>query len=379
MNNQNKVFLVVLFLTILIPSVCFGQQKAKWRGTVEEEDGIKIIRNPKKPIYTKNVLQLEEDLVIMSPDDEELMFQTLTFLAVDDEENIYVSDSKAGHILVFDNNGDFVRKIGKRGQGPGEMIYPFEVLILAQKELMVNDIRQAKVHFFTLDGEFIKQMTTSKMPAFRRPKADSKGNIVVGYAITGEPIMAVLKKFDSELKPQFELASLVTVTQPPVIEYFEIRRTTNLVWNITKDDEIIWGDFKKYEIHVCNPEGECIRKIIKEYDGMVITKEEEEKLIKDWIGDRPVPDSITLKFPKCYPPFIRFTCDEEGRIFVQTYEKTEDEEKDYYDVFDSEGKYIARITFRFRPQIWKNKMMYCVEEDEEGFQVIKRYKVNWTI
>lgn len=379
MKNKFMVFSIVLFISVFIMLVSYGQQKTKWKGTIKEEDGITIVRNPKKPIYTEDVLQLEEDLAIMSPDDEELMFQTLTFLAVDDEENIYVSDSKAGHILVFDKQGEFLRKIGKRGQGPGEMLYPFEILILAQKELMVNDTRQAKVHFFTLGGEYIRQMTTSKMPAFRRPKADSRGNIIGGYVITGEPIKSVLKKFDSELQPKFELASIVTITQPPVIEYFEMRRTTSLVWNVSKDDEIIWGDIKKYEIHVHNPEGECVKKIIKEYDGVAITKKEEEKLIKDWIGDRPVPNTITLKFPKSYPPFIRFTCDEGGRIFVQTYEKTEDEEKDFYDIFDSEGKYIARTTFKVRPQIWKNKMMYCVEEDEEGFQVIKKYRVNWTI
>ena len=152
MKNKFMVFSIVLFISVFIMLVSFGQQKAKWKGTIKKEDGITIVRNPKKPIYTEDVLQLEEDLAIMSPDDEELMFQTLTFLAVDDEENIYVSDSKAGHILVFDKQGEFLRKIGKRGQGPGEMLYPFEILILAQKELMVNDTRQAKVHFFTLGG-----------------------------------------------------------------------------------------------------------------------------------------------------------------------------------------------------------------------------------
>ncbi len=88
---------------------------------------------------------------------------------------------------------------------------------------------------------------------------------------------------------------------------------------------------------------------------------------------------MTIKFPKVYPPFIRFTCDEEGRIFVQTYEKTEDEEEDYYDVFDSEGKYIVRISLKYRPQVWKNNKLYMIEENEEGFQEVKRYKVYWDL
>ena len=379
MRNKSMFFSVVLFLVILMFVVSCGQKGTKWHGTIEEENGITVVKNPKEPIYEEDVLQLGEDLVITSPEDEELMFQSLTFLFVDDAENIYVSDSKAGHILVFDKNGEFLRKIGRRGQGPGEMMYPFEIQILGEKELFVNDTGQAKAHYFTLEGEFLRQVTTSQMPMFRRPKADSTGNIVVGHVIAGEQVNTVLKKFDKELNPICELTSNVTISQPPVFDYFELRRSTNYVWNVLSTDEIIWGNMKKYEIHVCNSEGKCEKKIIKDHDTVAITGSEKKKLIKNMFGDNPVPSSMTLKFPDSYPPFIRFTCDEEGRIFVQRYDNSLDKDRINYDIFDAEGKYIAKTTLNYRPQIWKNNMMYCVEEDEEGFQIIKRYRVNWAI
>jgi hypothetical protein len=357
MRNKSMFFSVVLFLVILMFVVSCGQKGTKWQGTIEEENGITVVRNPKEPIYSEEVFQLEEDLTITSPEDDELMFQNLTTLVVDDAENIYVTDTKAGHILVFDKSGDFVRKIGKRGQGPGEMMYPLDIVLLAQKELMVNDLGQAKLNFFSLEGEFLTQITTSKYPAFRRPKADATGNIVVSHAIMDKPVKIFLKKFDSELNPLCEIASSVAITQPPVLDYFEILRTTSFVWNILSTDEIIWGNFSKYEIFVCDPYGNCLRKIVKEDEGVPITKEEEKNLIKNMYGDNPVPSSITLKFPDRYPPFIHFTCDEEGRILVYTYEKTEDDERDHYDVFDSEGKFILRTTFKFWPQVWKNSML----------------------
>jgi hypothetical protein len=31
-----------------------------------------------------------------------------------------------------------------------------------------------------------------------------------------------------------------------------------------------------------------------------------------------------------------------------------------------------------RPRVWKKKKLYTIEEDEEGFQVVKRYKVKWS-
>jgi len=358
---------VVLFIAASMLLVSCGQQKAKWKGTIEEQDGVIIVKNPAEPIYSNDVFRLEEDLTIDNvEEDEEFMFQDILHLAVDDDENIYVSDSKAAFIKVFDKSGNYLRTIGKKGQGPGEFLYPFEILVMPQGELMVNDLYQLRVHFFSLDGKYLRQFSSSTMAMFRRPRVDSEGHIIVGHVNVGDPIEAVLKKLDSNLNPVLTLAARPLVSKPPaIIEYFEVRRSTNLVWDVAMEDNIVWGVFNKYEIFVNNPEGKLIRKIVKAYDGIGINKEKEEKLIKALFGNNPVPQQTTIKFPKVYPPFIRFTCDEEGRLFVQTYEKTEDEEEDYYDVFDSEGKYIVRISLKYTPLVWKNKKSYMIDENEE--------------
>ncbi len=379
MKTKNAFFIVVFFIAASMLLVSCGQQKAKWKGTIEEQDGVIIVKNPAEPIYSNDVFRLEEDLTIDNvEEDEEFTFQDIMHLAVDDDENIYASDSKAAFIKVFDKSGNYLRTIGKKGQGPGEFLYPFQILIMPQGELMVNDMYQLRVHFFSLDGKFLRQFSSSTMTLFMRPRVDSEGHIIAGHVNVGDPIEAVLKKLDSDLNPVLTLATRPVVSKPPaIIEYFENWRSTSLVWDVATEDNIVWGVFNKYEIFVNNPEGKLIRKIIREYDGIAITKNEEEKLIKDFFGNFPVPPQWNLKFPKVYPSFIRFTCDEEGRIFVQTYEKTEDEEEYYYDVFDSEGKYIVRTSLKYRPQVWKNKKLYMIEENEEGFQMVKRYKVHW--
>ncbi len=40
-------------------------------------------------------------------------------LHVDDEENIYVVDSKEACVMIFNKLGTHIRTIGKKGQGPG--------------------------------------------------------------------------------------------------------------------------------------------------------------------------------------------------------------------------------------------------------------------
>lgn len=206
--------------------------------------------------------------------------------------------------------------------------------------------------------------------------------MVAGYLILehAPQIKSGLEKFAPDLSPVFMLTTQPLVWEAGgIADYFEHKWTTNLVWDVSANDDIIWGVMNSYEIFVHNPEGELTKKIVRENDMIRITKEDEEKLMREHFGDNP-PPSITnyVIFPANYPEFIRFTCDEEGRIFVQNFEQSKDV-KNYYDVFDSDGKYIVMITLKFRPHVWKNGKMYAIEEDLDGFQIVRRYKVTWTI
>ncbi|MBA7494197.1 hypothetical protein ES702_04770 [subsurface metagenome] len=377
MRLKKTFILIIIILFIFIVAQANEKQKVRWKGKIKIENGVKVIKNPKEPLYSEIPFVLKEELTIGDEEGEEYMFQEIWHVVVDDEENIYVPDSRAAHIKVFDKNGKYLRTIGRKGQGPGELGYPFGIQITPQKELLVNDRRQARLHFFTLDGKFLRQFSTSTMARFMLPKVDSKGNIIAGFMIPEDTIMGTVKKFDSELKPILTLVTIPTATQPPVINYFENQRLINLHWDVTKDDKIIWGDIRKYEFYVHTPEGRLIKKIVTDYDGIKITKGEKERLTREMFGDNPVPSRITLEFPKNLPPFRQFNCDEEGRIFVRSYETVKEGKGIYYDVFDTEGRYIARVPLEKIPRCWKNHKLYSTGEDEEGFMVVKRYNIQW--
>ncbi|MDH5203993.1 MAG: hypothetical protein OEW69_12160, partial [Nitrospirota bacterium] len=149
-------------------------------------------------------------------------------------------------------------------------------------------------------------------------------------------------------------------------------------WEVTREDNIIWGFPDKYELNVLNPEGKLLKKIVKDHTLIKITQEEKDNTIKEtWGGYENIPSEIKLSWDKYHNAFMFLILDEEERIFVRTYEKALDGMTYYYDVFDSEGKYIAKIPLKARPQVWKKNKLYTIEEDEEGFQVVKRYKVTW--
>ena len=74
MKNSAKIVSVVLFLTVFILIISSGGQKAEWKGKIETEDGVKVIKNPPEPLYGEIDFELEEDLVLGSEKDENYMF-----------------------------------------------------------------------------------------------------------------------------------------------------------------------------------------------------------------------------------------------------------------------------------------------------------------
>jgi hypothetical protein len=130
MKNKTKVVSIVLYLSIFIMAISFGGQKVEWKGKIELKDGVKVVKNPKKPMYGDEIFAIEEDLKIGEVDgNEKYMFSEIRNLAIDKNENIYVADIKENIIKVFDKNGKFLRMFGQEGQGPGEIgrIYSIQI------------------------------------------------------------------------------------------------------------------------------------------------------------------------------------------------------------------------------------------------------------
>jgi hypothetical protein len=367
---RHKINVISIFFILSVIVILFSCQKRKtvWKGTIEEVDGVTVVTNPKEPIYGEDVFSLEEELSIGEAEGrEEYMFSRIRSMAVDDKGRIYVLDWKEIHVKVFDQDGTFIRTIGKKGQGPGEFIMPLSVSITHQNELVVDDYR-SRLAFFSLEGEFKKNIQMAKL-RLSSVDIDSKGNIV-GRAIVREEENPryEMKKFDSELNYLHSLgfSPLPSASRDGFNPFMGI-----ILSQIDNHDQVICGYPENYEIKIFDKEGNLKRKIIKEYDPVEITEEE----IKE--ATEGMPPEQKLSIPKYHTAYNWFATDDEGRIFVMTYERVDEGEVYYYDVFDPEGKFIVKISLKTRPYVLKNKKFYTAEEDEEGYLMVKRYKVTW--
>jgi len=357
------------------------KQQPEWKGTIETKGDVIIVRNPKEPIYSEPVLELTEDLVVEgSEETEERMFQSISMLDVDEEGRLYILDEQAGNIKVFDRDGGFTKTIGRKGQGPGEFGLPISLTLTPDRQIIVNDMGQRKLLFFDRDGNYLKQLSIADKFLFFGPRMTADGDMIVMHTIPSDKPETFLEKFGPDFEPILTFTS-AHVERPPVADIFVALHMTRLLWNVIPDDIVIWADMKNpdYELYEHNMDGTLIRIISKEFDPIVITAEDRGKLMDRAFGDNPTRDQWDVRFPETYPPFSGFSFDDTGRIFVKRYEKETHQDDILFDIFDPEGKYIAKMRFDMNPLIWKKGLMYAIEENEEGFQVIKRYRVDWKV
>jgi len=366
MKSKIKVVSIALFLSALMMLVSCQKQKAEWKGTIEEVDGVTVVKNPKEPMYGEDICIIEEELSIGEADGPvEYMFSNLKNLTVDDRGYIYALDGKEKHIKVYNDEGKYVRTIGRAGQGPGEIGFPRNVCITPQNDVMVPDSANKRLAFFSMEGELIKSIALKSLRLLET-KIDSNREIIGIEIVTEEKNPRhELKKFNADMKYLCSFDSS-PLQNPRNLNPFLF----SLRWDIDKNDRIVCGYPITYEIKIFDPESNIIKKIEKDYEPLEITKED----IKRTEG---MPPGIKLSMPKYYPAFRNFIIDDECRIFVLTWEKVPDGDERYYDVFDKEGKYIAKIPLGARTQLIKKKKLYSIEEDEEGYHVVKRYKVTW--
>jgi len=366
--KQLFIPMFILVISFFIPAC--GQQKDKWQGTIEEIDGVTVVKNPIEPIYIGDVLELEEDLSIGEKEGREEYMFTRILIDIDDDENIYVLDGETANIRIFDRYGKFIQTISRRGQGPGELQSPRRIQITPQDEIMVYDSGNRRLSFFSLDGKFINQIVVGRVLAILSLKIDSNRNFIISEIFRGG---TELRMYDSEFNPGHSLFNIESITPGVLnlINYFAY-------FSLTSEDNIIWGYSDKYELNVVDSGGKVIKKILKEYNPTKITDKDKEMLMNERYGSRGVPEGFTLRCPENYPPFKNLVLDNKGRIFVETFEKCEGGGC-YSDIFDTEGRYIGKARLGMNPiwLVWKKGKLYTIERDEEGYQYVKRYKVTW--
>ena len=76
-------------------------------------------------------------------------------LALDSQENVYVTDEWLNRVSIFDKDGNFLSQWGSSGEGDGEFNRPSGIAIDHEDTLYIVDSLNHRVQVFTKDGRYM--------------------------------------------------------------------------------------------------------------------------------------------------------------------------------------------------------------------------------
>jgi len=378
MKTGVKAFLVFCLLVAVSVVVFVSVQAGQFK--VRTENEVTVVTNGKKPDPPKGAatkLILEEIYTAGGGDSLEESFAEIVALDVGKDGTAYVLDMKDNRVKVFDVRGKFLRAFGKKGQGPGELNQPVGLTITPENEILVEDVLNQRLALFTLDGKFLRHISTAKTLGLSGIEMDGRGLIVarsMGLGDAGKMSIDV-KTYDKDLNPKIKLAAVeYSISLQSKINPYS---AMNLLYALDSQGRLYLGSQKGYEIKVLSLEGRLLKTIGRDYDPVAITKEDKDGMLKQLSNVPGVNIKDMIQFPKVFPPYGNFVLADEDRLLVRTYEKGRAEKEYYWDVFDAEGRFVAKVPIAHEIRLWRDGKVYFIVENEDGYKVLKCFRARW--
>lgn len=290
---------------------------------------------------------------------------------VDADGNIYILNIKNQGDMIFmvDQTGKIWRSFGKKGQGPGELENPQVIFLSLEGNLFVQETGNGKITNFNKEGTFreIKKLS----PEITLVSSLSNGNFLGLESIYGMDVNQwglALNYYDANFSKIKELDRL-SFPNPVVSKTVE---ATPHVINCHVSGNRIYSACPErgYEFMVFDLNGEFIRKIsiqAERRNSLDLYK----KIMERDYGDL-IRFGIKLHYPKYALPFYSYFTDENGYLFVMTFEPGKDLGEYMYDIISPEGKLINKVSLGpyFTPgnimaMVFRNRL-YLVKEKESG-------------
>ncbi len=313
------------------------------------------VNNTGEPLQGESTLDLEEvwRLGGDSESDEEF-FGVVGAMTEDSAGNIYLLDNQLTEIRVFAADGEYLRTIGRNGEGPGEFRRPMDVFTLPDGNIGVVEARPAKVVVLSPDGEPLDDLTfqsvdPNAMVMVRRGQGSGTSIVVeLNQMQRGEGTMsrtARLVAFDlsgSETGVFAEKQSTIDFANP----IFREDDGPSGSWGVSPDGHVFLADNDgSYRLWVHAPDGTVVRCITRD-QAPVPRTDEEKAAAKRGIRIRgPIDPTVIVR--ESEPLISGVFPRADGSVWVQGYldnRNTPDGTLAVFDVFDAEGRYQQRIT-----------------------------------
>ncbi len=191
MKRSSLRFFILIAAPLVLTAVLAAQK-------VETVDGVRVVHNEKGGVWGKTpkvALELVRKIGDVDTEDEHFAFNYPGDVAVDAAGNIYVLDSANARVQKFGPDGKYLATIGRKGQGPGEFIFPEALSLDRDGNLVVGDGAQNRIHVIIGGGQDVRSIVVGEGPVSGvrpLPAGDFAGRASTSaFSRPGEPIKAV--------------------------------------------------------------------------------------------------------------------------------------------------------------------------------------------
>jgi hypothetical protein len=288
------VLTAIVAVAFMLSLAAVPAQAGDWTGKVETVDGVKFVRNPAVATQNPTTVDMEKLWELGGDtDDEDQFFGVISDIEIDEQGNVYLLDAQLSEVKIFSKDGEFIRTIGREGEGPGEF-------------------RRANRLFFTKDGNVGVMQTVPAKIVVLTPEGDPVGEyplpatedggyqlLTSGQASKGQLVLAMarpklaedqsswsrtdfLARVDDNGKILAEYAKkTTTINFADAVLNFAQWDTFERRWVVAPDGKVYACEsYPDYVITVWNPDGSIDKKITREYTHRAYTADEKELLTK---------------------------------------------------------------------------------------------------
>ena len=351
------------------------------------ENGVEVVLNHVEPYRLRSApsaFDLETVLTI-DMEREDLAAKGMGSAGefdVDGEGNIYIVAFKnvKDFVYRFNPKGELLNSFGSLGQGPGELEWPFLDAVAASGDIALTD-RMQKFIVFDKNGTVLREIRPGFSISYIYPLEN--GNFILerpkyeDRSAKDSPWPRCLSLYDPSFKEIKELDRHMSSLD-------NTRLVPFVMWRVSAGHVYIANEERGYEILDYDLDGNLRRKIRKEYRPAVATEEIKKAILGPGYGQPGI--SQERYFPKPMPPLSSFFTDDEGRLFVMTYEAGERPGEYLCDIFNADGVFVGRKSLDtpwaglyFGPKyvMAKKGLLYYNLEKESGYHELVVRRMTW--
>jgi hypothetical protein len=294
-------------------------------------------------------------------DAEDYFFGVITQIACDEQGRAYVLDRQLNDVKIFSPNGEFIRSIGREGEGPGEFRRPSDLFITPDGNVGVMQGMPGKIILLTPEGEPLDCLPVPE-------PANGGVQMFASGRLAGDHIVLARQQFFRRGASMDVEASLVGVdkTGKLTATYLNMKNSQGyakmafnekelgimtLVWDASSNGRVyISEDFDAYNVHVYNPDGTINRIVESEYKHRDRSAEEMKEFAPRVVlrrNDRTVTPEVQVS--KTDRDIMQIYPRSDGGFWILSSRGAFNNgsgEMGTFDCFDPDGKFLSRVTLK---------------------------------